>query len=258
MEKIVFVTTASFTVKVYLYPHIRAMSEHFDITIVSDGDAEYFQDILSSNISFVPITINRKINIISDIKALFFLYRLFRKEKFVSAHSIMPKSGLLGMSIAFLTKTKIRIHTFTGQPWVTMKPPLRWILMGMDKLVGYFSTAVLADSQSQLQFLLDRNIIDQNKSKVLGAGSICGVNMKRFQQNAASRAKLRAKLKFNVDDVVFLYLGRLTKEKGLIDLAFAFKEVRHSCSSVKLVYVGPEEDAIVEETRTILGDDFGA
>ena len=255
-KKIVFITTASFTVRFYLYPHIKALSKIYDVTIVADGDPSYFEDIISENVHFYPIEIRRKIDFYTDFKALFALYRLFKSANFVCAHSIMPKSGLLGMAVAYFTGIKVRIHTFTGQPWVTMKPPFKWILMFMDKLVGYFATTTMADSSSQLEFLLSRKIISEKKSKVLGAGSICGVDTVRFCSNLGPRMELRSKIGVSDDNIVFMYLGRLTKEKGLIELAFAFKEVLKSCPAARLVYVGPEEDEIVKETCLVLGADM--
>ena len=77
-RKIAFLTTANFTARSFLYPHIRELSQIYDVTIISDGDAAYFEDIISESVHFCFVDIRRKIEVYSDFKTLLSLYRLFK------------------------------------------------------------------------------------------------------------------------------------------------------------------------------------
>ena len=62
------------------------------------------------------------------------------------------KAGLLGMVAAWLARVPVRVHSFTGQVWLTRTGFLRWLLKLTDKLIASIATDVLVDSPSQRDF----------------------------------------------------------------------------------------------------------
>jgi glycosyltransferase involved in cell wall biosynthesis len=174
--------------------------------------------------------------------ALWKLFWLFRRYRFDLVHSVTPKAGLLAMTAAFLAGVNVRIHTFTGQVWATREGLSRWVLKNADRWIGWVSTSTLADSISQHRFLIEEGVISASRSNVLAQGSISGVDVSRFKPNAAARARIRGELHFSEDDVVFLYLGRLNRDKGLLDLASAFAGMDNAAA--QLLVIGPDEEGI--------------
>jgi len=73
-------------------------------------------------------------------------------------------------------------------------------------------------------------------------GSIAGVDSVRFKFDADERDKLRQEMEIPKNAIVFLYLGRLNKEKGLVDLSRGFKIAAKSNDKLHLLVVGPDED----------------
>lgn len=253
-KKIAFIATANFTIRAYLYAHIKKMKKHYDITIISSGESSYFDDILCVNVHHISVNIERNIFLVRDLKAFLKLAKIIKKEKFSCVHTIMPKSGLIGMMAAYYCRTKVRFHTCTGQPWVTRKQPLKWFLIQMDRIIGRLTTVIMADSKSQFEFLAEHKIMPRSKSLVLGSGSICGVDINKFKLNVTQRKEFRSSLNIKDDDIVFMYLGRLTIDKGLLDLAHAFMNVLKILPQAKLIYVGSDEGAIVKATLSIIGN----
>ena len=67
-----------------------------------------------------------------------------------------------------------------------------------------------------------KKVIGEAKSRVLANGSIGGVDLNKFKPQPTIRAALRSSHGYADTHVVYMYLGRLTGEKGLQELAVAF------------------------------------
>ena len=217
------------------------------MTLVTSDHSEKLIELLGDNISFISIQIDRKISIENDILALIKLWRLFREEKFDSVHSIMPKSGLLAMLAARFAGVPSRLHTFTGQVWANQKGFRRFALRILDKVLAMSATKVLADSHSQRLFLIENNVVNATKILVLAGGSIAGVNLNRFKYDAEMHNQIRLLKRIQINDIVFLFLGRLTLDKGLMDLSRAFAIAAKQDANIHLLVVGPDEENLEME-----------
>ncbi len=239
--KIAIVTSSPITINVFLRDLILHLSVSHQVTVITNVNSESELILSGDNISIRPIKIPRKISYWYDLKALSELLRLFNKNNFDLVYSVTPKAGFLAMLATFLTGVRCRVHIFTGQVWVTKIGKERVVLKNIDKLISRFATHLLADSSSQMQFLIDNKLVDERKIKVLGNGSISGVNLKQFLSNNTIRSDVRLDLKIDVNDIVFLFLGRLDPDKGITVLVDAFKLLISKFDNVKLIIAGPDE-----------------
>jgi glycosyltransferase involved in cell wall biosynthesis len=253
-KKICVVATMPFAINMFMKPHINMLSKQYDITLISNGN-EYDPSILKNyNIKFISIGIARKTSLWLDIITLFRIYRIFLKEDFDVVHSLMPKTALLGMLPAFAAGVPHRIHTFTGQVWANKTGIARLGLKILDKLVAKCATRLLTDSTSQRQFLIDQDIVKNEKISVLGNGSVCGVDTERFKPNPLVRDQIRTNLNIKKTDLVYLFLGRLNKDKGIQDLAYAFSELAGNMPNAHLLVVGPDEGGMDLILQSILSN----
>ena len=239
--RICIVVAAPLTLKVFMLGHLEALARIAEVTAVANFAPEDEPFPWPEAITRVAIPIARPIAPWTDLPALLALYRLFRKRRFTLVHSITPKAGLLAMLAGWLTGVPLRLHSFTGQVWVTRAGPMRALLKGADRLIARLATHALADSASQREFLIAQGIVAASKSAVLAHGSICGVDTARFRPDAAARERIRHRHGIPPGAVVFLYLGRINRDKGLLDLAHAFAEVGTRYPDAHLLLVGPDE-----------------
>lgn len=187
------------------------------------------------------VEIPRSISPWLDIKALLALYLFFRRNKIDIAHSTTPKAGLLTAVAAFLAGIPIRLHTFTGQQWLNMKGFVRWASRASDWLIARLNTRCYADSASQRQFLIDEGLIPPGKLFVLGAGSLAGVDLDRFDPERfpeQGRHDLRKELGIPPEASVLLFVGRITGDKGVNELLSAFRQLRTEESAAHLILAG--------------------
>lgn len=240
------------TVNAFLQQPIRRLSERYDVYLALNIRPGESLAGLENLVTLLPVSIERKIMPWRDLLALWQLFVLFRRHRFKVVHSVTPKAGLLAMLAAFFAGTGIRVHTFTGQVWVARSGLARLILKNMDKLIARFGTYALVDSPSQRQFLLDEGVLRESRSGVLAEGSISGVDTMRFQPDESARARIRRELKVSGEEVVFLFLGRLNRDKGVPDLAAAFAGLDDP--RARLLLVGPDEEGITAQvTQLTLG-----
>lgn len=241
-NKILRVSTVALFVDAHLNSQIKMMiSSGLNISVATSDEA------LSKPIEgiiYFSVEIPREINIFKDFFALIKLYRLFRKENFYIVHSTTPKAGLLCAIAGKLARVPTRIHTFTGQRWVTLTGFKRKVVKLSDKIIGYCTTICYADSHSQKSLLVIENIISADKIKVIGKGSIAGVDLKRFNPQNYSffdREALKARLNIPGDATVLLFVGRVAKDKGILELVEAFNKVFVENENLYLLVVGPQE-----------------
>ena len=250
-HRVCFVVTSPLTIRAFLAPHIAALSTKFDVSVAANADPDSFAaEGLSERFFKVPI--ERRISPLRDLRALMCLVRLFRAHRFDLVHSVTPKAGLLAMAGAWCARVPLRIHTFTGQVWATRGGPTRALLRIMDSLIAKFATHVLVDSRSQREFLISNRVVAAPKSAVLAEGSICGVDGERFRPDAAARRRVRSEMRVPEDAAMFLYLGRLSRDKGVPDLALAFARLAQRHATVHLALVGPDEDDLRRQIEEIV------
>lgn len=251
---ICFVSTVAWPLKIYLEPHLNIIQNKTtsNILLIANDINKYGKENFNSSFLFSSVPIVRKVNLFYDFIAVFSLFFLLKKYKIKVLHSIMPKAGLVSMLAGYLAGVPLRIHTFTGQVWVTKRGLYYHFLKFIDTLIAKLATHVLCDSHLQREFLISNGIVGYDKIKVLGNGSISGIDCNRFSPNSEMRKEIRRKLNININDIVFLFVGRLNKDKGIFDLLRSFERVFETHKNTHLIIVGPDEenlDVLIEQLR---------
>lgn len=240
---ILFINTVPRDYRHHMGPYINALKDAgIRVVLISTGSPECLTNLIDIDVDYYDCGITRKPNLISDFIALIKIFKLIVKIKPDVVHTISPKAGLLGAIAGFFSFTSIRIHTFTGQVWANKRGFARLALKSFDKIICLLCTQLLADSESQKEFLIQNGVVTPRKISVLGHGSICGVDQERFHRNDEVRNYMRAKFCIKKSDVVFLFMGRVNRDKGIYDLIKAFKELKNCGSKAWLCIVGMCED----------------
>lgn len=252
-KKICFVVSSVLTAKFFLRFHIEKLSEEYDVYLVGKFSKEDIESVSYLKLTGIKsIGIERNINIKKDLIAIKNFVSYIKEMQFDAIHSLAPKAGLIAAISGKIAGTKIRIHIFTGQVWHTKKGFFRFILKQLDKLIVLLNTKVLVDSHSQQEYLINEGIVNINNSLVLGKGSISGVDIKRFYPNIKLKKELKEELKIPSEVVVFLFMGRINRDKGIFDLAHAFKELLSTSDNVFLLIGGYDEGKCIEKVKAIV------
>ncbi len=247
---IVIVATVPSAIKSFLTSHVRSLGNEYKITLLSNGKSNSLELLLKlKNVTFHSIRIERKIFPVQDFVSLLRLWQKFRSTKPDLVLSITPKAGLLSMLGGRLAGVPGRLHIFTGQVWATKRGVIRYVLKMADRIIASCATHILADSSSQRNFLITEKVVDAERIRVLANGSICGVDTELFRPDVKIREEMRQELGIPAEGLVFLYLGRLNRDKGVPELARAFARLAAINNDVWLILVGPDEEGMQEVVR---------
>ena len=81
-----------------------------------------------------------------------------------------------------------------------------------------------------------------------------GVDVRRFHRNVREREAIRKQLNVAPDEVLLIYAGKLTPEKGTLALVDAALRLLSSHAHVKLLVIGSGERGLVDEQRARVRD----
>ena len=218
----------------------------FDLIGVSIPGDELNNLSVQESISVRGLKMERGISPLRDIVSIIDLYLILIKEKPLMIHSHTPKAGLVSMIAGFLARVPIRIHTFTGLIFPAKKGFLQKILIFFDKVICYCATNIYPEGVGVRKDLIKYGIT--NKSLiVLANGNINGIDTKYFSLEHFNKeiiTKLRFDSNFTSEEIVFLFVGRIVKDKGVNELVNAFLKINNKYTHSKLLIVGAFEDDI--------------
>lgn len=193
---------------------------------------------------------SRAITPLQDLQSIWKLYRLLKKEKPHIIHSHTPKAGLIGMIAAYLARVPVRIHTVAGLPLMETQGVRRKVLIAVEKITYFFASRIFLNSVELEAFIKAEYYDRPDKAVLIANGSSNGIDVDFFKRTAAlelQAAKIRADAQVSKNDKVAVFVGRITGDKGINELARSMKQLAH----VKLLLVGPMEpelDPLEQET----------
>jgi glycosyltransferase involved in cell wall biosynthesis len=256
-QSLVFVVTTPFAVNAFLRTHLLALAKTYEVTLCVNTTAYSLVEDVARAVRVRHVDIARKIAPWQDLCALFQLLQCFWEIRPASVHSLTPKAGLLAMLAGWLARVPWRFHTFTGQVWATRTGIARYLLKSLDRLIALCASQVFADSASQCRFLKDEGVVRRGGVTMLGHGSVAGVDLARFRPDPAVRVELRAENRVADAAPIFLFVGRLVRDKGVFDLVKAFAKLNAQHTQWELWIVGPDEEDL-QATLQVEGERLGA
>ncbi len=248
--KIIRISTVPISLNVFCKGLLQDLTNDYEIVAVSSPGTDLEEVKMREKVRTIAVPMRRHISPLHDLVSLWQLFWLFRREKPDMVHSITPKAGLLSMIAGKLAGVPIRLHTFTGLIWPTARGLKRKILVVTDKLLCACATHLNPEGQGVAHDLQAH--ITHKPLTVLGHGNVRGIDFDYYTSTLdIERAahQYRADLGIPSDAFVFLFVGRIVRDKGIVELLEAFKNLTENYSQksdtsspISLLLVGNEEE----------------
>ncbi|MDM1039134.1 glycosyltransferase family 4 protein [Myroides odoratimimus] len=242
-NKIIRTATISGSLNNHLKGQLKFLNNEFEVIALSGYNSKLQEVKEREGVRIIDVNMERRIAPFKDVMSLIKLIKVFRKERPLIVHSITPKSGLLTMLAGKIAGVPIRMHTFTGLIFPTRTGLMQNLLIKMDQVLCWAATNVYPEGNGVKNDLIKYNITTKSL-KVLANGNVNGINLEYFHKKQFQESELlnlRNDLCIDIDDFVFVFVGRLVGDKGINELVEAFEKI-DSEVSIKLLLVGPLED----------------
>ena len=227
--------------------NINEIKQRLDLTLFTIKDSD-LDAVVEKYKHCKIIQINEK----GFISFILFFYRIFRK---LSGYCLPEKSVYMIKINRYLLKEQFDIVYFAtsnnqvAQVSNRVQSKILYLVAsdyltkrsyGIDKICKRV-TAFLSN-----EYICDRIVellgVDSNKVKVLKGG--IDISIDDFKKRLTIRLNIRGKHHISDDEVVVLYVGRLSPEKGPLELIKAIQQV----PTCKLLVVGGADFSSGEET----------
>lgn len=247
MKKIIRITTIPGSLWELLKGQLRFMSDYYEVIGISSNTKDLLKVNKNEGVRTIPVNMSRKITPFKDLVGLYKLYRILKKEKPHIVHTHTPKAGTLGMFAAKLAGVPYRLHTVAGLPLLEATGFKRKLLNTVEKLTYASATLVLPNSFALRDIIIKENFCSANKLKVIANGSSNGINTNHFDLAKVPQEsidQIKSQLQIKPQDLVFLFIGRIVKDKGIKELVDAFDELSKTHKDIHLILVGYKESEL--------------
>lgn len=258
--RLLYMVTDSIAVRSLLAGQLAYMREQgFDVTVIaSPGHLDVAEE--RERVRAVPIVMDREISPFRDLVSLWHIYRAIRRLRPDILNASTAKAGLLGMIAGAAARVPIRIYLLRGLRLETTRGVKRFVLTLTERIAATCAHRVICISESVRCACVARRIAPREKTSVLLEGSSNGIDVDRFlltDQARSAASELRRSLKIPSDAPLIGFVGRLTRDKGIVDLTDAFDRVSDRLADARLLIVGNFEsgDPVPEEYVRRLRDD---
>jgi len=225
---------------------LKFLNKYFDVTAISSDSSILRKVEIREGVSVIGINVRREISLFHDLKSLILFIILFTRKKPNIIHSNSPKASLLSMLAGYICNIKHRIYLVTGLRYETASGFKRKILILSEKLTCLFANKILAESIGVKAMLID-NKITKKEIFIIANGNINGIDTDYWNSENIDIKyinKLKKNLLISDGNYVFIYIGRIVKDKGINELVNAFDILSKSFTNVKLLILGSYEDKL--------------
>ena len=228
-KKILFVSNTSWSIYNFRKKLMKTLKEKgVNISFCANYD-KYVEKLKKEGFKYIEVKIDRKgKNLFKDLKLIFDLYRIYKKEKpdLILHYTIRP--NIYGSLAAKMGKIKC-INTITGLGSVFIKNNiLTKLVKFLYKISFKFSEKILFQNKDDLNIFL-KNGFDQKEKLILVPGS--GVDTKHFSPGFCEKK--------DNSSFVFLFLGRILWYKGVEEFVKASEIIKKRYSYSESLLLGP-------------------
>src|SRR5699024_2714057 len=198
-------------------------------------------EVKQQGVHYHNINIDRNINPISNMNSILKMVKLFKQIKPDIVHVHTPIAAVLGRIAAKLAGVPTIIYTAHGFYFHEgMSLKAYKFYFNIEKFIGkYFNDYIFTQSEEDYHTSVKNNFLKKTKQNnyLHISNGIDIDNQFNFELiNKDNLTNLKKELKIEADDIVVTFIGRLVKEKGILDLLDSYNKL--SSNNIKYIIIG--------------------
>ena len=218
----------------------------YQIHMISNSDSNEKEDafVKRNNVRFYSVPLSRQIRPLEDFRHVIEIVNYIKSNKIEAVFGHTPKGALVAMAAGLLAGIKIRVYYRHGLIYTTAKGIKRILLKMEEQFVSLLSTNIVNVSPSVNSLAVNDHLNSERKQVVFGKGTCGGIDTQnRFNSSRIDNDRLiqiKEQLHISESDLVFGFVGRLCRDKGISELLEGFQLFKksHAHDSPKLLLVG--------------------
>lgn len=242
-KKICFITTTPGTLEAFVFPLAEYLHTHTDweITFITGMDEDYVKP-LPDGVRVMKVHMHRGMSF-DGLNAICELKAIFKREKFDLVQYSTPNASLYASVAAKLSGIPVRLYCQWGLAYVGFQGFKRKVFKLIEKTVCRLSTWVEPDSRGNLRFSHEEGLYPEQKGSVIWNGSAAGVKLDKFDlsQKPSWRKAIREASGIPADAMVYGFIGRITRDKGVNELFAAYRQILAEMPDSWLLVVGSDD-----------------
>ena len=255
--RVAHVTTVDLSLRYLLLNQLqRIQAEGYEVVGIS-ADGPDVPVVEAAGIPHFAVPMTRRITPIADLRCLWDLVRIMRREQFDVVHTHTPKAGLLGQLAARIAGVPTVANTLHGFYFHDdTKPWLRRFYIWMERVAANCSDTILSQNREDMATAVAEHIAKPEQLKWLGNG----IDVARFDRRRlmdSSLEDLRREIGIDAGAPVIGFVGRLVEEKGILDLLQAATTVIEAIPNAQLLIVGPYDEEKPDALRPDVAERYG-
>lgn len=242
--KICFVTAANISIDSFILPCVPALQKNgFDVSFACACDKE-FKERCPESVSVYDFTIKRGYDLKGTIKSVNKLKKLCKEQRFDIVVYSTPNGALYGAIGAKAAGVPCRVFWQWGMRYVGFGGIKRVIIREIEKISCRNATDIRNVSEKNRLLAIKDGMYKPEKCKVLGDGGTIGVDLSQYNLDKIPETREEIRKKYNIpdDSLVYAFVGRICKDKGVEELLEAFKLVKAENSNSRLMFIGKLDD----------------
>lgn len=248
-SKIVQITALDSTMKGLIgLLNIRSLDAGYEVHCICSPGQDT-KELLDRGYIVHPVKIDRKISPLKNLKNIIKISKIIKKINPDIVHVHTPVASVIGRIASKIAGVKNIIYTAHGFYFHEgMNKKQYKLFFNIEKWIGRFCTDyIFTQSKEDFQLAKDNKFLKSSKSKNYlhisnGIDIDNRFNIDNFKESL--KKDIREHLKIENDSLIITFIGRMVKEKGILDLLEAI-DIVSSDYKVDLIAMG----SVVESER---------
>ncbi len=213
--KILHICAIPDTAQTLLLPQIKYfLSRNLAVEIACSRELKV-KNLSKNGYKVHPVQIDRRISLISNLRSIYHLMKIIRKNQYDLVHVHTPIAAFLGRIAAKIAGVKRIVYTSHGFPFHDLSSPSQYrFYFTLEKLAALITDLILSQNYEDIATAKKLSLCPPEKLGYLGNG----VDIDRFKRDRLDpthQTQLRQSLGIpETSDLIIGTVGRITRKKG--------------------------------------------